>query len=99
MDLIQVAQLFGLPVALAAYLLWRDARREIRDAARTEALTSRMQALEQDQRDRLADLVTVSTRAIERSSEIADRQTQVMDRFERALSRRPCLAAEQRQAS
>lgn len=101
MDWIEIAKTFGIPVALLAFFVWRDWRgSQDKDAERRD-LTARVRAVEDYQRDKLEQLVVVSTRAIERSSEVVEVTQQALEsvastneRLMVALRLRPCIGQE-----
>jgi hypothetical protein len=101
MDFIEVAKTFGIPVALLAFFVWRDWKGSQARDQREDDLTARVRVIEDYQRNKLEQLVVVSTRAIEKSSEAVEAAgaalesvAQTNDRLLTALRLRPCIGQE-----
>ena len=79
-NILEFVKVVGLPLALVLFFIYRDYQRE-------SNLSKRITEVEDFQRKTLQDLVAETTAAIVKSSEIVERNTEVMDNFTQVVMR------------
>ena len=79
-DLAWLVKNFGLLFIVIVFFVWRDYRRE-------DKLTTRVELLEEEQREVLLPLVEESTKVIAVNMEVIRQNTRVMERLERVLNK------------
>jgi len=85
---------FGLPIALVVYFIWREQKRGKEDREDKKALSGRLSAVEDYQKERLEGLAIASNEAIVSIHESHERLIESNDRVHTALLRRKCIAAD-----
>jgi len=71
---------YGPLLFAVIFFIWRDYRRE-------DSLTSRINQLEDEQRDIILPLVKQTTEVIVRNTEVMQQNTRVMERIEHAFNK------------
>ena len=79
-DIAWLIKNFGLLFIVIVFFVWRDYRRE-------DKLTTRVELLEEEQREVLLPLVEESTKVIAVNMEVIRQNTRVMERLERVLNK------------
>lgn len=93
-NFIEIAKVFGLPVALLVFFIWRDYMRSKRDEKTQDAMTARLQAAEDFQKNELQNLAVENRDVVVKNTAAIEQHTETMKGFSRALLRRPCMAEE-----
>lgn len=94
MDITQLVEQFGLPVAMLLYFVYRDTRRAEQDRLEKERLAARITEVEDFARGRLVRAVTQTTRTLARAANASRTAARSMRALCKALSQRPCIAEE-----
>ena len=76
-SLVEIARLYGPVIAVIAFYIWRDWRRENQQGVREEKLVVRLNKLEDYQRNKLEGLVVANT--------------ETQRALTQALNLRPCI--------
>jgi len=91
---VRIAQNFGVPVVILAFILWKDWRKEQREHEKEDQLLKRVEKLEDFQRTTLTAMVAETTVALDKSTKAMDRLAESSNNFARKLDARPCLRGE-----
>lgn len=89
---LEIAKVFGLPVALLIFFIWRDYMRSKRDEKTQTELAAKLQATEDFQRNELQNLAVENKEVIVKNTMAIEQQTETMKGFSKALLKRPCMA-------
>ena len=89
---VEIAKVFGVPVALLAYFVWRDFVRSKRDEKTQDMLATKLQATEDFQKNELQSLAVENKGVVEKNTAAIKQQTERMKDFSNALRKRPCMA-------
>jgi len=88
---LEIAKSFGVPVALLAFILWKDWRKEQRENRKEDDLITRVESMEEFQRTTLTTMVAESTIALNSSTKVMDKLSESNERLVKRLETRPCL--------
>jgi len=91
---IEIAKVFGLPVALLVFFIWRDYMRSKSDEKIRIDLASKLQATEDFQKNQLTALAVENKEVVVKNTMAIEQQTETMKGFSKALLKRPCMAEE-----
>ena len=92
---VEIAKVFGVPVALLAYFVWRDYVRSKRDEKTQDMLATKLQATEDFQKNELQTLAVENKVVVEKNTGAIEQQTETMKDFSKALRKRPCMAEDE----
>ena len=91
---LEIAKVFGLPVALLVFFIWRDYVRSKSDDKTRIELAQKLQATEDFQKNELQTLAVENKEVIVKNTMAIEQQTETMKGFSKALLKRPCMAEE-----
>lgn len=92
---VEIAKVFGVPVALLGYFVWRDYVRSKRDEKTQDMLATKLQATEDFQKNELQALAVENKGVVEKNTSAIEQQTETMKDFSRALRKRPCMVEDE----
>jgi len=82
---------FGLPIALVIYFIYRDFQRSKDDRSEKQAITGRLQGVEDYQKNKLEGLAVNATAAITKNAEINEELVESNRAMTTAILNRPCM--------
>ncbi len=88
---VEIAKIFGVPVALLAFFVWRDYKRSKRDEEIQDQLATKLQANEDFQKNELLALAVENKGVVEQNTAAIKNQTETLKDFSQAFKKRPCM--------
>jgi len=92
---VEIGKVFGLPVALLVFFVWRDYMRSKRDEITQAELSAKLQATEDFQKNELQTLAVENRDVVVKNTSAIEQQTETMKSFSKALLKRPCMVKDE----